>query len=129
MKIEFEGKVYDFDLDDLNSDEAKTIKDHYGLNLGDFTRSIFDSDPDAIIGAYWLMRRQNGEPDLAPENVKSFKIVTFLSAFADGVAAQVKEQEEKDKVEAEKRVESGEEAVAVVIPAAAKRGRPAKTDK
>jgi hypothetical protein len=81
INLTFEGKVYELDLDEITGDQAKTIEEHTGLNLLQLQEGIQTARAGALIAMYWLMRLQNGEPDIQITSVGGFKIVKFANAL------------------------------------------------
>jgi hypothetical protein len=83
ITLKFEDKTCDLDLDEITADQAKTIEEHTGLNLLQLQAGIQTARAGALIAMYWLMRVQNGEPDLQIASVGNFKIVKFANALIE----------------------------------------------
>ncbi len=81
MKIKWEDKEYDFNLNELTVAQAKVIKVHCGLTLVGLEEGILAGDADALRAIYWLMKVQNGEQSNIDTN--DFKVMPFLVAFGD----------------------------------------------
>lgn len=86
MKINFEDKEYDFDLDELDTRQAMYIQRKFGMTLMDLEEALERVDPKGVIALYWLMKNQNGET-VDPDKV-NFKIVKFAMALRDAALAE-----------------------------------------
>lgn len=86
MKVEFDGKEYNLDVDELDIVEATYIKVKTGLNLLPWQAALEECDPDALKGLYWLMMKQNGVAcDFERVN---FKVGAFIAAFQKAQEAE-----------------------------------------
>ena len=84
LHISYEGKEYDLDLEDMDTDEARAIE-RYGIpNLLELETGIASGNISALTALYWLMLRQNGEPGARIDHVKfkPLKLVKALMAAA-----------------------------------------------
>jgi hypothetical protein len=86
MKIEFEDKTYDVEVDALDLDEAMFIKVKFGFTLRGWQSALEESDPSALLALYWLMLKQNGTR-VDPDRV-NFKVVKFIEAFDQAQKAE-----------------------------------------
>lgn len=93
MLVHFEGRDYQFDLDDIDLAEARFIKRQSGLTLYKFQEGIIESDPDCLALAYWLMLKQNGEKMQDPSKM-NFKVGQFSGAIGAAYAEEIKRREE-----------------------------------
>ena len=84
MKINFEGKEFTLDLDEISVSQAKVIKVHTGQTLKSLGDGMQEGDPDALRAVFWLMHVQSGvslDIDRA-----DFKIVKFLTALGEAIS-------------------------------------------
>ena len=95
MKIDYDGKQYEFDLDEIDVSQATTIKRKFGLTLLSLESGLREGDPDALRCIYWLMLTQAGER-VNIDNV-NFKIVKFANAIQQ---ANIREAEAAEAEEA-----------------------------
>jgi hypothetical protein len=95
MKILFEDKEYDFDLESLKLDEARTVKRRFQLTIRGLMDGLSEMDPDACAALYWLMLKQNGTL-VDPDKMENFPILKFGEAFAEAGAKENPEDEEAD---------------------------------
>lgn len=79
MNVNYEGKSYAFELDEIDISQATVIKRKFGLTLLSLEAGLREGDPDALRAIYWIMLTQNGERANI-DNV-SFKIVKFANAI------------------------------------------------
>ncbi len=86
MKIQFEDREYDLDLDEIDVAQAKVIKIHRGLTLKGLSDGLNELDADALAAAYWLMCVQSGLTGVNIDQV-NFKIIRFAEAIAKAAEA------------------------------------------
>jgi hypothetical protein len=86
MKIEFGGKTWKFDLDEITLEQAERVEKETGLTLDAWNASLFDLKPVSYRLLYWVLAAQNGDP-LALEEV-SFKFGPFVKAWTAAVRAE-----------------------------------------
>lgn len=79
--IEFEGKSYKLDMDNIDVVEAMLIKTKTGHNLLPFQAALEECDPTALRALYWLMMKQKGVT-MDYERV-NFKIVQYVKAVQE----------------------------------------------
>lgn len=107
MKINFEGRDWEFDEDLIDVKQATVLYLTYHMTLKDWIAGIGQVDQRALHFTYWLMRAQNGivEPiaDCNP------KIISFAAAYGEARDAVAKAEEA-----AKKAAEA--EAAAVAVP-------------
>lgn len=96
MIVKFNNRDYNLDVDGIEVEHARVIKEYSGLHLKGFGEGISDGDPDALTSLYWLMLKQNGED----HNIRgvSFKPMLFLIAVME---AQLEEEKAKAAVKAD----------------------------
>jgi len=92
MKIQFEDREYDFDLESLKLDEARTIKRRFQMTIRGLMNGLSEMDPDACAAMYWLMLKQNGTL-IDPDKIENFPILQFGEAL---ISAWDKENEAKE---------------------------------
>jgi hypothetical protein len=78
MKVEYEGSVYDMDLEEITVRQAKVIKTKCGLSLKGLEDSLQEGDADGLRALFWLMLENSGE-HVDIDSV-DFKIVKFANA-------------------------------------------------
>jgi hypothetical protein len=81
MEVDYEGKVYDLDFDEVTVQQAKVIKVHCGLSLKGLEQGLADGDADALRALFWLMTVNSGET--ASIDTIDFKIVKFSKAIQE----------------------------------------------
>ena len=92
MVIEYEGKTYTVDPDEILLDEAMFIKVKFNFTLRAWQTALEESDPSALLALYWLMMKQNGTR-VDPDRV-NFKVVKFIEAFDQAQRAEAETAEE-----------------------------------
>lgn len=94
MIIEYEGKSFDLDIEELEVDEARVIKRYAGMTLKGFEEGLAEGDPDALTCLYWLILRQNGEEhNIERIKFKPVKLARAVSVAQEAEAAKAKAEE------------------------------------
>lgn len=100
--VKYEGKEYNFDLEDITVQQARTIKSSCNLTLLGLETGLEQGDPDALRAVFWLMLAQNGEVEEIDR--VDFKIVKFARAIDAAAIEEAKrtKTEEAPKAKAAK---------------------------
>lgn len=85
MIVTYEGRDYEFDLDEITNEQLKVIQSR-GLTLLEFERKLAEGDMGALDALWWLMVTQNGEK-VSIASVK-YKPVKLARAIAAAQAAE-----------------------------------------
>lgn len=108
MKIDFEGKTWRFEEDEITVAQAEQIEaegpwkwverpgpgepgepqPRSGHSLFDWRRAIAEGSPHAYRVLYWLMRAQDGEP--IPLGQADCAFLKLIAAFGQAWAAEMK---------------------------------------
>jgi hypothetical protein len=95
MKVTWQEKEFNLNLDDIDVQQAKVIKVHCQQTLLGIQEGLSVGDPDSLRAVYWLMHAQSGTPlDIDRCN---FKIVPFLQAVQDAAEADKPADEDNPK--------------------------------
>jgi len=98
VKIEFEGRAWQFEMDEITVRQGESIAAYTGLSLSAWYRSLLDPDSLSWMKSmqclYWLIREQNGE-SIALESA-DFAPLKLMAAFNDAAAAEVASEAEPD---------------------------------
>lgn len=97
MNINFEGKDYHLDLDEIDVQQARTIKRQTGLTLLQLQKGLEDVDVDSMVALYWLMMVQNGTT--VDMNKVNFPVVKFGEAVINALMEEAKAAEENPTAE------------------------------
>jgi hypothetical protein len=118
MRIEWNGRTWDFDAEEVTMKQAFVIKDSTkddvypaGRSLGAWNRGLNDAEPSCVRAAYWLMFQQAELP--CPIGDLEFSVVKFNNALVTAAAAEQKAEEEREK--AEEKAEAERQA-ALAVP-------------
>lgn len=98
LHVEYEGKEYDLDLEDMDTDEARAMERFGVKSLQMLEEGIVSGEIDALIVAYWIMLRQNGEPGARLDRMR-IKPLKFVKALLAAAAENKKAEEAKKKAE------------------------------
>ena len=86
MKVEFEDRVWDLDVDEIDVAQAMVVKVKTGFNLLQWQAALEQGDVMAAKALYWLMLAQNGvNKDLDTVN---FKVLKFIAAVGKASEAE-----------------------------------------
>lgn len=104
LKINYEGNEYFLDLEDMDTNEARTIERSGVKNLKALEEGVGEGDVACLNALYWLMLVQNGEPGARIDRV-SCKPIKFLRALGEASqeAAESGEEAPKEEPPAPKR--------------------------
>jgi hypothetical protein len=100
MRIDFDGKVWDFEQRNITIDEWREFKRKYRMTPAAFGDGMDEGDPDALTFLYWTMHRQNGRQNLTLGDHLKFDVIALNHALAAAVEAGQKAQREADEAEA-----------------------------
>lgn len=98
MIVNFDGKEYALDTEEIELGDAMLIKVKTGLALKPWQTAITNADPDALKALYWLMLKQNGI-NTVYERI-SFKVVKFYGAFAEAANAEAEAEAAAEEAKA-----------------------------
>jgi hypothetical protein len=94
MNVNYEGKTYAFDLDEIDISQATVLKRKFGLTLLSLEAGLREGDPDALRAMYWIMLTQDGQR-VNIDNV-NFKIVKFANAIQQASEDEAEKAEDGD---------------------------------
>lgn len=93
MKIEFEGRTWEFDTDAIDVRQATVLYMTYQLNILQYNHGFDVLDQRVYHFVYWLMLQQNGV--VKPIADCNFNIIDFMAAVTEARLAQEKADEAK----------------------------------
>ena len=106
MKIEYDGRVYEFDIGDLTVDECEQIEKFTAARgLGDWSNQLQVANTRALQALWWAIRKQAGEnpgpvaaadPALKPVRLNEAYVAAERAAATEALAAAVAEADEPD---------------------------------
>lgn len=91
MKIEYGGKVYDFELTQLSVEECEAIEKFCGARgLGDWSNQLTAANTKALQALWWVIRRQAGEdPGPVARRDPALLPVRLNNAYVDAERAEL----------------------------------------
>jgi hypothetical protein len=99
VKIQFEGRDWDLDLEAITLKQGIAMHLAYGFTLNGWLEAVGDSDPRALQCLYWLMLQQDGQ--IKPIKDVDCKVVALGAAFGEATDAAEAEQPAEDEAEAD----------------------------
>lgn len=120
MKIDFEGRLWEFSQEDITIKQGMAIYLAYGLTIRGLLEGIQNLDVRAIQCDYWLMLQQNGVEK--PIKDCDFDPLAFMAAMGE---ARDREAAEEAAEEKRKAAEAAEAAPA--FPTSPPPGAPASS--
>jgi hypothetical protein len=100
MKLDFEGRTWSVDIDDLSVKQALAITSHSGGTLTAWEKSLAEVESPNWLPAmeclYWLMLAQNGDTTSARPGDTDFAVLKFSKVFADALAAEAGPEKAED---------------------------------
>lgn len=98
MLINYDGKEYPFELDDITVSQATAIKRRLNLTLLGIEKGLAEVDVDALRAIYWLMLAQNGETrDIDRVDFKPLKYAVAIRNAIEAEEAKKAEEGEAPK--------------------------------
>jgi len=99
MKINYEGEVLEFDLEEVTVQQATVLKRQLGLTLLGLDQGLVEGDPDALRAVYWLILEQAGgkRVDINEVDFKIVKLANAIQAAVEEEAAAEAEATGKQK--------------------------------
>ena len=91
MRITFEGREWDFDLEAITLKQAVAMHLAYGFTIDDWFKALGDADPRALQCLWWLMLQQDGKV-LAIKDADC-RIMALAEAFGEAEDAAQAEAE------------------------------------
>lgn len=88
MIIKYEERELVFDIEDMDTDQARAMERFGVPNLKALQDGIFAGDVSALTVCYWLAMDQSGEAAVRLDQVK-FKPAKFLAEFGKAQKAEV----------------------------------------
>lgn len=70
MKITVEGQAYEWDEESAENTDIIAIEDATGLTVAEWSEALARGSMRAVTALVWMLRRNNGEPDLALTDVR-----------------------------------------------------------
>lgn len=91
MKIDYNGTVYHFDMEEVTTDQLIKIEKVYGLNLLGLGNAMREGSITGLLCVWWLMQIQNGLDMLRLETVVLTNPVKFSSAVLAALIVEMQE--------------------------------------
>lgn len=89
MKIDFEDRVWQFELGDIDVNQGEAIGAYTGLSVMAWYKSLLDPDSLQWLKSarclYWLIREQNDDP--VPLETANFAPLKLFIAFGEALKA------------------------------------------
>jgi uncharacterized membrane protein len=95
VKIEWDGRPWDFDESEITVKQGIVIHLAHGITVAEFSQGLVTMDARALQAGYWLMLQQNGV--IKPIADCDFKAVPFAEAYATARLAEMRAEEEEQK--------------------------------
>ena len=94
MKIDYDGRLWDFSLEEMDVAQCEAVEKYVGKGLGEWANQMGAGGIKAIIALWWVMRAQDGgSPGPVDDPGAGFRPVKLLAAFHAADAAQAAEAE------------------------------------
>lgn len=97
MKIDFDGRVWDFSVLDMDVTQCEAVERYVGKGMGEWFNQLAAGGVKGVVALWWAIRAQNGEapgPVIAPE--AGFKPLLLLNAFNEAAAAEEEAEPEPE---------------------------------
>ena len=89
MKIDYDGRIWDFDVTEMDVAQCEAVEKYVGKGLGEWANQLGAGSIKSLIALWWLIRVQAGE-DPGPVGVPdpAFKPVKLLLGWNAAEAAE-----------------------------------------
>lgn len=94
MVIEYDGKKYEFDQNDIDVEQSLKIEKHIGGPMIDFENGVLSGRTVCVQALGWLILRR-GDMDVPIAEV-NFKVGKLMKAYTAAAVAEAKAQEEAE---------------------------------
>lgn len=93
LAIEYRGREYTLDLEEMTLEEGRVMEKHGVPNLMALEEGIGRGDVSALSVAFWIMLRQSGQPDQRIDRIEGagFMPIKFLKALIRATQDQAPE--------------------------------------
>jgi len=124
MKIDYEGRTYEFDITRLSVSECEEVEKFCSARgMGDWTLQLAVANTKALQALWWVIRRHAGEdPGPVARRDPGFLPLALNNAYSDATQAQAEAEEA-----AKKAAEEAQEAKPDPTPPARSSPAPAGT--
>lgn len=89
MKIDYDGRLWDFSLEDMTVGQCETVEKYVGKGLGDWANQMTAGGTKAIVALWWVMRAQTGDNPGPIGQPGDLRPVRLLSAFGEAADAEL----------------------------------------
>jgi hypothetical protein len=100
MKIDFDGRLWDFDLTEMDVAQCEGVEKYVGKGLGEWSNQLGAGSVKSIVALWWVMRRQSGEDagpvPQPPDGFRPVKLLAALNAAIEADEAAVEPEPEPD---------------------------------
>ena len=111
MIIRFEGRAWEFDMEQVTLQQAMTVQLHTGMSIKEWEESLSPGEDEhgepkdpgpqwlkSLQCVYWLMKAQNGEK--TPIADCDFVIAKFFEAMAEAYQAEIDRRKAEEAAKA-----------------------------
>jgi hypothetical protein len=89
MKIDFDGRLWDFGLEEMDVAQCEAVEKYVGKGLGEWSNQMAAGSVKSIIALWWVMRAQAGDnPGPVGDPGAGFMPVKLLVALNAAVDAE-----------------------------------------
>ena len=89
MKIDYDGRLWDFDLAEMDVAQCEGVETYVGKGLGEWSNQLGAGSVKSVVALWWVMRRQAGEDaGPVPQPDGGFRPVKLLAALNAAIEAE-----------------------------------------
>lgn len=82
MKIEHDGRSYDFDMDSLEAHELRVVEQHSGMTLPEWMEGLKRGKVDALVAIVFTAKRRGGDT-VEWSDLDGLVVVDLMRMFAE----------------------------------------------
>jgi hypothetical protein len=94
VRITFEGREWDFDLEAVTLKQGVAMHLAYGFNLDQWFEALGETDPRALQCLWWLMLQQDGKKGALAD--ADCSLIELAAAFGDAEDEEGQEEEPEE---------------------------------
>lgn len=97
VRVEYDGKQYAFDMEDMTTNDAEVMEQAGIPTLKALAERLSEGERVALTFVYWLMKRQDGSKARLDQVAGEFKPMRFLRALDEAQADTEEPEGPKDR--------------------------------
>jgi hypothetical protein len=111
VKINYDGRLWDFDLAEMDVAQCEGVEKYVGKGLGEWSNQLGAGSVKSVVALWWVLRRQAGQ-DAPIDPGPGFRPVKLLAALNAAIEAEEAAGAQAGEAEADPTAPGGSPAAA-----------------